>query len=201
VKIHEFHIQPSVNPDFFFQIRYRNIRSGSELRNGMDGVEHLPPVVHMGAIIKRFRAVDSLHVRSHYWNHYSRTHDRLLFLRFGKGSGRCVDGMVAKPVASMELSQGSIEQLHDSAGERSALPVCSYPGCYPGTNIIDPWDDHVDHPGFHGHTDQYGDCTGSTGSPGVCHWINDFDRSTLSHFCRGQGYTHCRSFRLGGYAA
>ena len=201
VKNHEFHIQPSIHPDPVFQIRYWNIRSGSELRNGMDGAEYRPSDVLMGSIIQSFRAVDSLNVCSDAGNHHSRTHDSLLFLRFGKGSGRCIDGMVAEPVVTLELSQGSIKQLHAAAGERSSLPVCSYPGCNSHSDLIHPWSGDVYFSGFSGVAHKLSDCTGSSGAPSVCHWICDLDCNTVSRIRSGQGYA-CRGiFCLGGHVS
>ena len=167
----------------------------------MDGVEHLPPVVHMGSIIQSIRAIDSLNVCGDSWNHYSRTHDRLFFLRFGKGSGRCVNGMVAEPVATLELSQGSIKQLHAAAGERSSLSVCSYPGCNSHSDLIHPWSGDVYFSGFSGVAHKLSDCTGSSGAPSVCHWICDLDCNTVSRIRSGQGYA-CRGiFCLGGHVS
>ena len=201
VKNHEFHIQPPIHPDFFFSIRHRHIRSGSELRNGMDGAEYRPSDVLMGSIIQSFRAVDSLNVCSDAGNHHSRTHDSLLFLRFGKGSGRCIDGMVAEPVVTLELSQGSIKQLHAAAGERSSLPVCSYPGCNSHSDLIHPWSGDVYFSGFSGVAHKLSDCTGSSGAPSVCHWICDLDCNTVSRIRSGQGYA-CRGiFCLGGHVS
>ena len=201
VKNHEFHIQPPIHPDSVFQIRYWNIRSGSELRNGMDGAEYSPSDVLMGSIIQSFRAVDSLNVCSDFWNHHSRTHDRLLFLRFVKGSGRCIDGMVAKSLVTLELPQGSIKQLHAAAGERSSLSVCSYPGCNSHSDLIHPWSDNVYFSGFSGITHKLSDCTGSPGAPSVRHWICDLDCNTVSRIRSGQGYACRRVLCLGGHAS
>ena len=198
VKNHEFHIQPPIHPDFFFSIRHRHIRSGSELRNGMDGAEYSPSDVLLGGIIQSFWSIDSLNVCGDSGNHHSRTHDSLLFLRFGKGSGRCIDGMVAKSLVTLELSQGSIKQLHAAAGERSSLPVCSYPGCHPLFDLIHPWSDNVYFPGLFGITHKLSDCTGSSGAPSVCHWICDPDCNTVSRIRSCQGYACGGSFCVGG---
>ena len=167
----------------------------------MDGAEHLTSDVLMGSIIQSIRAIDSLNVCSDSWNYHSRTHDCVLFLRFGKGSGRCVDGMVAEPMASLELSKGSIKQLHAAAGERSSLPVCSYPGCNSHSDLIHPWSGDEYFSGLSGNAHKLSDCTGSSGAPGVCHWFCDPDCNTVSRIRSCQGYA-CRGvFCLGGHAS
>ena len=167
----------------------------------MDGAEHLTSDVLMGSIIQSIRAIDSLNVCSDSWNYHSRTHDSLLFLRFGKGSGRCVDGMVAKSLVTVELSQGSIKQLHAAAGERSSLSVCTHPGCNSYFDLIHPWPGDEYFSGLSGIAHKLSDCTGSPGAPSVCHWFCDPDCDTVSRIRSGQGHACRRVFCLGGHVS
>jgi hypothetical protein len=194
---HEFPIQPSINPDPVFQIRYWNLRSGSELRNGMVGPKCLPAHVFMGKCNVGVRTFDPSNSGCRGRSDHIWLIGCFRVFRFGKGSGRCVDGMVAKSLASLELSKGFIKFIHAAAGERPSLPVRSYPGWHSWFNLIDHGNDHVDHPGLSRIAHKLIYCAGSLGSPGVCHWICDTDCNTVSRIRSGQGYACGGNFRLG----
>ena len=133
-------------------------------------------------------------------DHHSWSLGRVHVFRFSKGSGGCIDGMVAEPMASLELSKGPVKLVHAAAGKRSVVPVCTCSGCNFIPYLFRSRDYYVCLPGFCGNAYSIGNFNGSPSSPCICDRDYISDRHGFHFIRNGKGHTGCWIFRIGDAA-